>query len=406
MKRYLAIAFAAFATIPTLAACGSDPAAEPDVCASEPVDRFKELMVIDEAVTSDVRAKNGAAGSWSFRFLVENMAPPGMDTSTFVLEWLTEWDAVKQINGFPADRPNELRGSTLVDRIICPWLKQTQSNGCDAKCGVCAERKLDMARAPFRLIAISNRLDERETNPGAPQGEGRLLFGLTDGPADDPASPPLPMTLIFEYLLHEGKSLQEWASMWHALGRNANFDEAFRAQLQQVTDSFTKRGARPGGVNGSALNQLRSNESALNWIWQLREFAIMPDGRLKQRSVRNTPGEALNGSPQLATWVRENAELVRTGKYQIPVGFQAPTADALLFRWRLPGVDEPTRVAFSTATCSGCHTIDKPRIDTAFHISPFRTGTDKLSRFVYDPAGGPDELSRRADGLRKIVCSR
>jgi hypothetical protein len=406
MNRF-ALAVACCAVIvPGVLACSSTPAEVPDACADIVVDEFKELLVVDEGVLADPRSKNGTLGHWSFRYLVENMVPAGMDPSAFVLEWLTEWDTVKQINGFPTDRPNELRGGQLMDRIICPWLKQTPANGCDAKCGVCAERRLDMGRAPFRLIAIANRMDERASNPGAPQGEGRLLFGLTDGPADDPASPPLPMTLIFEYLHHEGRTLQEWANDWHALGRNGDFGEPYRAQLEAVTDSFTKRGARPAGVNGSALNQLRTNESALNWIWQLREFGLTADGRLKQRSVRNTPGEALNGTPQLADWVRQNAELVRSGKFQIPPGFQAPSSDALLFRWRLPGVDEPTRVAFSSATCSGCHTIDKPRIDTAFHISPFRPGAEKLSRFVYDPAGGPDELSQRAEGLRRIVCGR
>lgn len=401
-----AIGIVAFATSAALvAACSSSPETTPSPCDSVTVAPLKELLIVDEAITSDVRAKNATDGAWSFRNAIENLVPAGMSPSAFVTEWLTEWDSVREMNGFPADRPNELRGDAMHSRILCPWLKSTPANACDDTCGKCVAHELDLAKAPFRLMAIANRLDERETNPGAPQGEGRILFALTNGPADDESSAPMPMTLIFEYHLAETRSLSAWAETWHKLGAYPTFDEGYKAELESVTNAFVKRGSRPSGIGGSALNQLRTNESALNWIWQLREFGLTADGRLKQRSVRNTPGEALNGGEALARWVRDNAATVRGGRFQLPVGFQAPTSDQLLFTWRLPGVDEPTRIAFSAGTCNGCHSIDKPRLDTAFHVSPFRKGNDKISPFLLDPHGGPDELTRRASGLKSLLCA-
>lgn len=387
-------------------ACSSTAVAPVSACDSVVVDRFKELVIVDEDVLADPRAKNATAGVWSFRHAIENLVPAGMDPSPFVMEWLSEWNNVREINGFPADRPNELRGATLKERIVCPWLKVTPENGCDATCTVCSGgQKLDLSRAPFRLIAIANRIDERGSNPAAPQGEGRLLFALTNGIGDDDATPAMPMTFIFEYLLPETRTLTEWANAWHDLGKHSSFDESFRVDLEKVTNGFVKRGSRPNGINGSSLNQIRTNESALNWIWQLREFGLTSDGRLLQRTVRNTPGEALNGGPVLAKWVNDNAVDIRKGKFQMPTNLQAPASDQLLFRWRLPGVDEPTRVAFSAATCNGCHSIEKPRVDTAFHVSPFRRGVDKLSPFMHDTHGGQDELGHRADGLKALICT-
>ena len=385
--------------------CSSPSDAAPTACDAIVVDQFKELLIVDEGVLSDARAKNASDGPWSFRNAIENMAPQGMDPSPFVLEWLSEWDNVREMNGFPADRPNELRGSALQERILCPWLKLAPENACDATCAVCAGRKLDLSRAPFRLIAIANRVDERDSNPGSPQGEGRLVFALTNGVGDDAATLAMPMTVIFEYHLPESRTVTEWATAWHELGKHASFDEPFKADLEKLTTAFVGRGARPNGSNGSALNQIRTNESALNWIWQLREFGLTTDGRLRQRTVRNTPGEALNGSPRLSAWVTESSAAVRSGKFQIPAEFQAPSSDQLLFRWQLPGVDETTRVAFSSATCNGCHSMENPRLDTAFHISPFRSGIDKVSPFLHDPTGAPDELGKRAKGMKSLLCT-
>jgi hypothetical protein len=360
--------------------------------------------VVDEGVIGDARARNGSTGPWSFRNAITNAAPAGADLSTFTTAWLNEWVNVKEINGFPSDRPNESRAKAVNDRIICPWLKRSAGTECNTDCTVCKDTKLDMSLAPFRLIAIANRMDERTTNPAVARGEGRLVFALTDGSADDGASHTMPMTVIFEYLLSEDRSIKEWAEAWHKLGTFPAFDEDYKSALEGVTKGFTERGVRKNGINGSALFHIRTNENALNWIWQLREFGLSSDGQLKQELVRNTPAEALNGSPALVRWVQANSVAVKSGRFDLPPALLGPVADQLLYTWRLPGVDEATRSAFATATCNGCHSSEKPRTDLVFHISPFRQGNEKLSPFLNDPNGRPDELTKRADLLARDLC--
>jgi hypothetical protein len=389
-----------------VSACSSDPAPPAaDVCLSETkIDRFKELVIVDEAVVADPRGRNATNGPWSFRHTIEQVAPAQADLSAFTLGWLGEWINVKEMNGFPADRPNEGRADSMNERVVCPWLKRTPGNECDATCGTCKTRKIDLSLAPFRLIAIANRMDERTGNPIVPRGEGRLMFALTDGAGDDPASHTMPMTIIFEYFLSEERSLKEWATVWHSLGKHAAFDEPYKAELETVTRAFTDRGARKDAPNQSALYHVRTNENALNWIWQLREFGLTPTGELRQQLVRNTPAESLNGTPALVRWVQANSEAIRSGRYEMPPALLGPVADQLLYTWRLPGVDEPTRSAFASGTCNGCHSSEKARIDLVFHVSPFRQGAEKLSPFLNDPTGRPDELGKRSELMARALC--
>lgn len=381
---------------------GNDTA---NACEEENVDKFKELVVVEESVLTDARAKNATSGAWSFRHVIENMAPEGTDASEFVATWLNSWRDVKSLNGVPTDRANEERGQLLDEKLVCPWLKRTASNACDENCGVCAARKLDLRSAPFRLIAITNRLDLRDEVAGEESGEGRLVYALTAGPSDDPQSLALPMSVIFEYQLPESRSPQEWAKTWHALGGFPSYDEPFLAALEAVTNSFVSRGSRATAKNGSAIAQVRTNESAFNWIWQLREFAIADDGMLRIRLARNTPAEAFNDTPQLAAWVTANESAIRARRFELPVSFRGPSVDQLLYSWRLSTVKDSLRNEFAKQTCNGCHSLENPSVDNVFHVSPFRTGTAKLSPFLYNPAGGPDELTARSASLHRALCS-
>jgi hypothetical protein len=384
---------------------GCSTKAESSSCSQERVDAFKELLVVDEGVLGDARSNNGMAGPWSFRHAVENIAPSGAPPGEFVRNWLLTWTSFKDINGFPVDQPNEGRAGGLNVRILCPWLKRTATNACDEQCKACAAQDLDLAQAPFRLIAITNRVDLREQVASEPNGEGRLVFALTDGAADNAASPPLAMTVAFEYALPASRSPKQWAELWHALGAFSSYDEPYRAALEGVTNAFTKRGSNPSGIGGSALGQVRTNESALDWIWQQREFSLTPDGALTNRPVRNTPAQALNGSTALSEYVLANADAIRSEKYELPVALRAGSSDSLLYSWQIPGIDEATRSAFAAGTCNGCHGFERANRDTAFHVSPFHKGTGKLSPFLYDPAGGPDELKTRAESTNRALCS-
>src|SRR5262249_36642294 len=106
-------------------------------------DRFKALVIVDDAVTSDPRARNDADGPWSFRHAALRLSPN--DPGALVLAWLNAWEP---------ERVDE-----IDQRVTCPWLHRTASNACDPTCGACAHRELDLAAAPFRLVAIANRMD-------------------------------------------------------------------------------------------------------------------------------------------------------------------------------------------------------------------------------------------------------
>lgn len=383
-------------------ACGGGDSSTSESVA---VDRFKELTVVDTNVVEDARSLNAGDGAWSFRHAVEQMAPSGADPAEFVREWLLDWVSTTQINGFAVDRPNEGRASSMKIKILCPWEKRTPANGCNDDCSTCTATtpKLDLALAPFRLIGIVNRMDVREELGHAVNGESRLVFALTNGAADDPSSPAMPMTVIFEYALPASSDVKGWASSWHALGKHAAFDDAYKAELQALTDRFVNRGMSPSDPNGSAISQVRTNESALDWIWQLREFKLGPDGMLHQNTVLNTPAASFNQSDALKNFIRENAEAIKADKYVVPEQFLAGSADQLLYKWAFTDVDPAAAAAFAKGTCNGCHSEGaNPSLDTAFHISPFRKGVDAVSPYLNNPADpAHDELAHRADVLRR-----
>jgi hypothetical protein len=401
-NRAIGIAMLLAAIVAASAGCSEDEDTV-EACKRAPINELQELVVVDPGVLSDPRASNAATGPWSFRFAIENMTPRGYDPGEFVRDWLLKWET-QTFNGFPLDAPGETRVGGLRRTLLCPWLKGTAENACNDDCSTCAGQKLDLAQAPFRLIAITNRLDLRDEVASEPSGEGRLLFTLTNGPADDPASRPLAMTVIFEYYLPESRSPREWAETWHHLGTFKALDEPYRAALEEVTNSYTRRDSRPEGMNGSALAQLRTNESALHWIWQLRQFNLGRSGELDLGPMRNTPALQFNNSTRLADYINSHSAEILANRYEVPTSMLGASTDAFAISWSAPGVGEPLRKAFATGTCGGCHTTESTAIDNAFHVSPFREGVAKLSRFIHDPNGGADDLSRRAQVMRRILC--
>jgi hypothetical protein len=398
------------------ASCSSNNATDDTAAQCAPkFEPLKEFLVVEPSVVDDARSLNATAGPWSFRHMIENMVPAGKTPSAFVTEWLHTWIDQTEYNGQPLDLPSERRNDTMMSLIICPWLKRTPANACDTNCGTCSDHTLDMAQAPFRLIAISNRMDERKPirmSVPAPNGEGRFVYALTLGAADDRESKPAPMTVIFEYALPVTRTVKQWAESWHQLGTHPAFDESYKADLENLTNMFSVRGAAPDRPLGNAIAQVRTNESVLNWIWQLREFQLQ-SGQLVVHGTANTPFDALNSSDKLAGWAKENSAAIKSGKFSVPQAFLGGSASQFLFTWSLPGVDEDTRRGFASQTCSGCHTGDVPgqnRRDVAFHVSPFGEGAARLSPFVYDPEhkfSDPtkkDALTLRGEDMQSILC--
>src|SRR5262249_36163980 len=148
-------------------------------------------------------------------------------------------------------------------------------------------------------------------------------------------------------------SPKEWAEAWHELGKFGAFDESYKTALEKFTNRWVAAGTSPARQNGSAINQIRTNESALNWIWQLRQFVLQQDGKLHVAAVRNTPPAALNGSQRLLTYINANAAAITAENFVLPNEYLAGSADELQFRWSFPGLDENLRRKFSGNTCNG-----------------------------------------------------
>ncbi len=339
------------------------------------VDPLKELLIVDDRVMSDDAATNALAGPLSFRHAIEAILPEGDDPAAAALEWLDGW------------APAALR---------CDWLRARPENACDASCGTCADREVDLAHAPFRLIAVANRLDLGES--GEQNAEGRLLFGATDGPGDDPRSPSLPVTVIFEFRL--AGAPHEWAARWHALGGPGEVDGAWVLSLTEVTKQF---------VRSEDFGQVRVHDAS-GTRGVMYEFHLDANAkRLVRAGLRRTPAHSMNDSAVLHDFARSNDEAILSDRYELP-GWMLTDRIELGETWTLPGIDEPLRRAFAQGTCDGCHGREHPTTDGGFHVSPRRRGAEKLSRFLFDPEHREeDELSRRAavlarvDGLR---CSQ
>jgi hypothetical protein len=205
---------------PLTAPAVKQPAIGP-VCPAS-VDKAKELMITDLAVVEDPTRTTGT-GVWTFGHLMQRLAgsfDPAV-VSNFTLGWLNTWmsdqptDQVT-LQPFPKvlkSRPN------IKAAIIDPW---KSASGCSTT-GPCT---LDMTKAPFRLLAIVNRVDLRQIgttcsvfgcqfgNTANNAGEGRFVFGaLINGN-------PLSFTVIFEFKLagFDGFDAQQWARRWHELG--------------------------------------------------------------------------------------------------------------------------------------------------------------------------------------------
>jgi hypothetical protein len=376
-----------------------DPPVE---CAGTSIDRFKELVIVDDDVISDARSSNAKSGHWSFRHVVEQLAPPGMGAAEFVSQWLETFMVPTKVNLYPVDKRE-----SVLPLLLCPWWKQTPSNKCDADCLNCAAKELDFAKAPFRLMAITNRIDLRDVSSTSDTvGEGRLAFSLTNGPGDDPASEPLQMSLIFEYRLpeSEGRDTRYWAERWHALAFLDTGDESFRAALQDITDSFTMRGTDPDSADRPSINQIRTNEHTFFWLWQQREFLLTESGLLVS-PTDNTPDKSLNNTDELRDFLLSNKDAILQGLHVLPPTLTGGAADQEVV-WTAD-VAEPLRSAFAKQTCNGCHLSENPSVDTSFHVSPFRKGVDRLSPFLHNPADPTtDELARREAFMRQALCGK
>lgn len=335
----------------------------------------KELVVTHPTVTSDPRASNAVAGApWSFRFLVEQMTPAGVDPADFTAAWLSEFEVADgTVNGFPVDVRN-----TAALRALWP----TTAGG-----------KLDLSKAPFRLLAIINRTDLH----AAGNGEARFVFGAVDA-----AGAGKPMTVIFEFELpaadpRTGAALtrRDWAARFHALGGLA-FGPTYNASLQAVTDLFTRRNADPSRPGGSAIGQVRSNEIFMGGPWQMREFHLAARAgvlglRLAPPAQTPVDSAVTEGTPQnqaLLAYLAASRAGIVAGSAAVPEAIRGGQSNES-FSWTFSApVDAVARHAFAGQTCNGCHFSESGglQINGFYHVTPVAEpgpdGSGRLSSFI------------------------
>lgn len=410
------------------------------------ISNAKSLMITDLGVVEDpARTFNPCTGvgtpngHWTFGYLMKQMAGP-VDPSDLVQNWLSRWLVPQTINGFavPA-RP-------AMNAIIASWPKLP--NG-----------KLDLDRAPMKLLAIVNRIDLAKNVGYAPGGEaeGRFVFQLMN-PGTCTASPSQPFLVILEYGVPRTTctGLRDWAKKWKALSLLPLGSPAYNAALDALTDVFTKAGAAPGNPNGSAINQIRTNELRLAFPWELREFQLLPiripspfggpplvlPPQLLQTTVVNTPDGATyngeDGGPReadLATWINANRPAIVKDSHSVPVlypfapfgGFRGGAAPNNFDFWNAAGIlpwgpstASDVRHHFSLNTCDGCHGRETSNVISsanfthvravsgwgmATNLSGFLVGTN-----VTDPAGSGavrhfDDLLRRRKALNDFATA-
>lgn len=396
-------------------------------------------VVEDPARTGNPCIAASASGTkaWTFGKLMSDMANTpvtGVSVEDFTRAWLSSWLGETAVNGETIPARTE-----LFNDVIRPWVIRS-GGATTVSLANWRTQPLKMEFAPFKLTAIVNRLDLRGnsaygiSNPG----EGRFIFEVLDNSCNPLAGG---FTVIFEYGLPIKKCgpLKEYGRSWYDLKTKDLGSDEYNAALQEVTDLFATANKAPAKPNGSALNQIRTNERAIGSPWELREFVIDPASHVPVlTTVKQEPAKKYNAhaSPAgtaadvtlMAKWVNDNAADVIADRHQVPETL--PSGEKFLggkshteffgFWDAAPGeiLNDEARHHFSLNTCSGCHGGET---GTAFlHVgtAPFGAAAP-LSGFlgtitVNDPAGRPSgspasrtfsDLARRQESLEELLCT-
>lgn len=332
-------------------------------------------VVEDPTRTFDLCTGTGNPnGAWTFNKLMTNMAN-GVNPSDFVENWLRQWGTTQTINTFAATPRAQ-----VINQVLNTWERDPTTN------------KLRLDRSPMRLLGFVNRMDLRTNSAygGGTAGEGRVVFGVIRRNTNGSCS-VFPFTVILEYGIPISgcTNIRSYARQWGALGTLTLGSPAYNSQLQVITDRFTAANAAPGKPNGSAINQVRTNEF-LQSPWELREFAIARGAtQLTMTTAKQTPHHSLNNSIALGDYIFDNSPQILAGTYRLPLLYGSdrlltgavPNGPPQLI-WNGPGAGNDERNKFSLNTCNACH--GKETQTTNFlHIAPRNAGaTSLLSKFL------------------------
>jgi hypothetical protein len=283
--------------------------------------------------------------------------------------------------------------------------------------------QLDMTRAPFKLVAIVNRLDlGRGSAPsgygGSGAGELRFVFAAVDKQGGGCNIGRF--LVIFEYGVPKTRcaDVKSWAQQWANLSLIALGTAAFNSALQALTQQVVLRNTVPAKPNGNAINQIRTNEIMLAAPWELREFRFLTTSTplLGETTMALTPGDPRNGTANFANFVNTNTAAILAGTYTVPptwltlpfLGANSLVPAPATTFWNAPGIANlNARHKFSANTCNGCHARE---MNTTFtHINEFGGLSPLLSGplTVADPVNGVlrnfNEMLMRQTNLNSVA---
>jgi hypothetical protein len=411
-------------------------------------------VVLDPARTWDPCSGAGTQGGvWTFAHLMREMSiGSGKTPEDFVKDWLSNWLNTYTVNNDPVPARTQ-----MFNQVIQPW--ETASGGVatlvtDPVTGVRSvnlTRPLNLNIAPYRLLAIVNRIDLGTTTGGGggggyghvtgtpvTAGELRFIFGVVQpnpwGGGNDNTCGKKLFTTIFEYGVPRTgcAAVVNWAQQWSALQAFPGFTPAYLAQLQGMTESVVLHGKAPTKGNQNAINQIRTNEIQLQFpTWELREFTLTNEqpaanidppanGPLRTHTVAQTTPENVfnplgpdinisnfvNGPVtaglQLPVAVPNRCDSSYTVPFFVPnnIRFRAGNAFtsgpvfADFWKANVPATPNGicARHTFSLNTCHGCHRADSGTNglggSTNFvHADPLSTIPVTISKFL--TGGGP-----------------
>lgn len=354
-----------------------------------PIDAAKELVITHPSVV-DAR-ETEFPGHWSVGYLFGQLAGERhwdrpVRTSNFVKHFLEQFATRTSVSNGNRVRPRPAIRPLVLDS----WPRLAD--------GV----TLDFSKAPFRLLAITNRVDlkvNKSVVGGAQAGEGRFVFGVLA-----PDGTPLPFTVIFEYSLPVDRFFTEarWAALWHELSGlpfSTPSDHRFNQALGKITRLFSTA-IHPAFPNDVSLNQIRTNEIALVFDlatgvpfgpWELRQFVVASrTGTLEESTVSATPDLSFNTETDedtaksllLKKFLRANGALATLPTAWLgasaPVLTSIPNPDpnglpGANFKWFPTSTDKTLR-AFSANTCNGCHAGDTGTV--FLHVAPRESGNE------------------------------
>ena len=395
------------------------------------MDPSKELIVRDLSVVEDPCRTSWTAtgcaastlGRWTFGHLMTTMSgATAIDSAQargFVGKWLALWLTPQGVGADPTPvAPRTGIRAALLNR----WLTDS---GCAANSDPAACATLDLTQAPFRLLAIVNRVDLDSRGfggTGGVPGEVRFVFGAFSRASASLA--PVAMTVSLDYRFPARYGPLPFARSFHELGTMA-FGAAFATRLQQLTDLVTER--QLTGGNASAIGDVRTNENAFDSRppavrqWELRQFALpctTGTCALAQIPVSQTPPTASNHSAALTSYLIANQASLATSQHVVPAALLGGSSltpssfNAVVWNTALgpdglaalavpgdPARSYAVRHNFGFSTCNGCHFQETSNQLSAFHIAPRAPGQVAPMSGFLSRALATDDLTSPSDYL-------